>query len=50
MYEHTNFDERPLVAVWETTQACDLACARCRLVLRRSAIHWSSVPKKQNAS
>jgi len=29
MYEHTNFDER-LVAVWGTTQACDLASVDCR--------------------
>ncbi|HEY1732478.1 MAG TPA: TIGR04053 family radical SAM/SPASM domain-containing protein [Terriglobales bacterium] len=25
-----NFDERPFVAIWETTQACDLACLHCR--------------------
>jgi AdoMet-dependent heme synthase len=25
-----NFDERPYVAIWETTQACDLACVHCR--------------------
>jgi radical SAM protein len=25
-----NFDERPLVAIWEVTQACDLACYHCR--------------------
>ena len=24
------FDERPLVAIWEVTQACDLACVHCR--------------------
>jgi AdoMet-dependent heme synthase len=30
MYQHTNFDERPFVAIWETTQACDLACVHCR--------------------
>lgn len=23
-------DDRPLVAIWETTQACDLACEHCR--------------------
>lgn len=29
---HSGFDssERPLVAIWETTQACDLACEHCR--------------------
>jgi AdoMet-dependent heme synthase len=25
-----DFDERPFVAIWETTQACDLACLHCR--------------------
>ena len=24
------FDERPFIAIWETTQACDLACTHCR--------------------
>jgi radical SAM protein len=28
---HTvNFDERPFLAIWEVTQACDLACVHCR--------------------
>lgn len=26
----TNFDERPFIAIWEVTQACDLACVHCR--------------------
>ncbi len=30
MDQHPNFDERPFVAIWETTQACDLACVHCR--------------------
>lgn len=30
MRGNTNFDERPFVAIWETTQACDLACVHCR--------------------
>ena len=25
-----DFNERPFIAIWETTQACDLACAHCR--------------------
>ena len=25
-----DFDERPFLVVWETTQACDLACVHCR--------------------
>src|SRR5690242_12471647 len=27
-------DERPFIAIWETTQACDLACAHCRASAR----------------
>ncbi len=25
-----DFDDHPLIAIWETTQACDLVCAHCR--------------------
>jgi MoaA/NifB/PqqE/SkfB family radical SAM enzyme len=25
-----DFDERPYIAIWEVTQACDLACIHCR--------------------
>lgn len=25
-----DFDERPFIAIWETTQACDLSCVHCR--------------------
>lgn len=25
-----DFDDRPFIAIWETTQACDLACVHCR--------------------
>jgi radical SAM protein len=25
-----NFDEQPFIVIWETTQACDLACVHCR--------------------
>ena len=25
-----NFDEAPLLVIWEVTQACDLACVHCR--------------------
>lgn len=24
------FDDRPYIAIWEVTQACDLACVHCR--------------------
>ena len=30
MRPEINFDERPFIAIWETTQACDLACVHCR--------------------
>lgn len=30
MAETRSFDDHPLLAIWETTQACDLACAHCR--------------------
>jgi AdoMet-dependent heme synthase len=30
MMASTNLDERPFIAIWETTQACDLACVHCR--------------------
>ena len=34
-----NFEQRPFTVVWETTRACDLACAHCRAEAnpRRSA-------------
>jgi radical SAM protein len=25
-----NFDQAPLIVIWETTQSCDLACVHCR--------------------
>src|SRR5512136_936746 len=25
-----DFNEKPFVVIWETTQACDLACVHCR--------------------
>lgn len=28
--QKTSFEERPFIAIWETTQACDLACVHCR--------------------
>lgn len=30
MNGHVDTDERPLVFIWEVTQACDLACEHCR--------------------
>ncbi len=28
------FEERPFIAIWETTQACDLVCKHCRAAAR----------------
>ena len=25
-----NFDQSPMLVIWEVTQACDLACVHCR--------------------
>src|SRR5262245_38240560 len=25
-----NFDQNPMLVIWEVTQACDLACVHCR--------------------
>ncbi len=30
MQPSVDFDQSPLVAIWETTRACDLACVHCR--------------------
>jgi radical SAM protein len=30
MMPTVDFNERPFIAIWETTQACDLACVHCR--------------------
>jgi radical SAM protein len=32
-----NFEERPFIAIWETTQACDLMCAHCRACAKPAA-------------
>lgn len=30
MQPRFNYNERPYIVIWETTQACDLACVHCR--------------------
>lgn len=30
MEPHFDLNERPFIVIWETTQACDLACVHCR--------------------
>ena len=43
-----NFDERPFIVIWETTQACDLACVHCRACAQplRSALELSTEQAK----
>src|SRR5258707_419073 len=31
-----NFDQSPLLVIWEPTQACDLACSHCRRSVQSS--------------
>jgi radical SAM protein len=44
-----NFDERPFIAIWETTQACDLACVHCRACAQpaRSPLELSTTEAKR---
>ncbi len=44
-----NFDERPFIVIWETTQACDLACVHCRACAQpvRSALEFSTLEAKR---
>jgi AdoMet-dependent heme synthase len=39
-----DFDERPFIVIWETTQACDLVCVHCRACAQplRSALELST--------
>ena len=44
MPQTIDFDERPFLVIWETTQACDLACVHCRACAQpaRSALELST--------
>jgi len=44
-----NFDERPFIVIWETTQACDLACVHCRACAQpvRTALEFSTLEAKK---
>ncbi len=44
-----DFNERPFIVIWETTQACDLACVHCRACAQpvRSALELSTVEAKR---
>lgn len=49
MESRLDFDERPFIVIWETTQACDLACVHCRGCAQpvRSALELSTAEAKQ---
>ena len=44
-----DFNERPFIVIWETTQACDLACVHCRACAQplRSALELSTEEAKR---
>src|SRR5262245_27867532 len=44
-----DFDQRPFVVIWETTQACELACVHCRACAQpvRSALELSTEEAKR---
>jgi radical SAM protein len=43
-----NFNDRPFIVIWETTQACDLACVHCRACAQplRSALELNTQEAK----
>lgn len=45
----SNFNDRPFIAIWETTQACDLACVHCRACAQplRSPLELSTEEAKK---
>lgn len=45
----TEFDQRPFIVIWETTQACDLACVHCRASARpqRNALELTTEEAKR---
>ena len=49
MEPRLNLDERPFIVIWETTQACDLACVHCRACAQpvRNRLELSTVEAKQ---
>jgi radical SAM protein len=44
-----DLDQRPFIVIWETTQACDLACVHCRACAQpvRSALELSTEEAKR---
>jgi len=49
MQSQLDFNERPFIVIWETTQACDLACLHCRACAQplRSAFELSTAEAKR---
>lgn len=49
MEMHLKIDERPFIVIWETTQACDLACVHCRACAQplRSALELNTEEAKR---
>ena len=49
MEPRLDFDERPFIVIWETTQACDLACVHCRACAQplRSTLELSTDEAKR---
>ena len=49
MESRVNFDECPFIVIWETTQACDLACVHCRACAQplRSALELTTEEAKR---
>ena len=46
---NVDFDQRPFIVIWETTQACDMACVHCRACAQpvRSALELSTDEAKR---
>ena len=49
MEPHLDFSDRPFIVIWETTQACDLACVHCRACAQplRSALELNTEEAQQ---
>src|SRR5574337_499362 len=49
MEPRLDFSERPFIVIWETTQACDLACVHCRACAQplRSALELTTEEAKR---
>ncbi len=49
MQPQFDFDQSPFIVIWETTQACDLACVHCRACAQpmRNTLELSTVEAKR---